>query len=356
MTQPRDACRQFLDTLHGARNYSPRTIDAYRRDILRFLDFLQTAGVEWRAAGEEHVRDYVSRRFLSGVRGRTLQRELSALRQFFRYCGECGWMDGNPAATVRPPRVEKNLPQTLTVDQVVELLDGGVGVGSRAGAGGGRVGAGVGGRGAGGGIAAVGGRGAGGAGGIGGVGGVRFGGRGGDGEALAMRDLAMIELAYSSGLRLSELVSVDLGDIDLDADAASVRVTGKGSKQREVPVGAHACNAVRAWLGFRAQLADADETALFVTRSGRRIGARAVQTRMRQFARRRGLPQRLHPHMLRHSFASHLLESSGDLRAVQELLGHADISTTQVYTHLDFQHLAKVYDKAHPRARKRRGK
>lgn len=374
MTQPRDACRQFLDTLHGARNYSPRTIDAYRRDILRFLDFLQTAGVEWRAAGEEHVRDYVSRRFLSGVRGRTLQRELSALRQFFRYCGECGWMDGNPAATVRPPRVEKNLPQTLTVDQVVELLDGGgasAGAGGRrVGAGGSGAGAGVGGRGVGGGIAGIGGGGRGAGAGIaavgggrvgeGGVGGgragVRFGGRGGDGEALAMRDLAMIELAYSSGLRLSELVSVDLGDIDLDADAASVRVTGKGSKQREVPVGAHARNAVRAWLGFRAQLADADETALFVTRSGRRIGARAVQTRMRQFARRRGLPQRLHPHMLRHSFASHLLESSGDLRAVQELLGHADISTTQVYTHLDFQHLAKVYDKAHPRARKRRGK
>lgn len=317
MTQPRDACRRFLDTLHGARNYSPRTLDAYRRDILRFLDFLQTAGVEWRAAGEEQVRDYVSRRFLSGVRGRTLQRELSSLRQFFRYCGECGWVEGNPAASVRPPRVEKNLPETLTVDQVVELLgSGGAGITA-----------------------------------------VRIGGRGGgDGEALAMRDLAMIELAYSSGLRLSELVSVDLGDIDLDADAAFVRVTGKGAKQREVPVGAHACNAVRAWLGFRAQLADADETALFVTRRGRRIGARAVQTRMRQFARRRGLPQRLHPHMLRHSFASHLLESSGDLRAVQELLGHADISTTQVYTHLDFQHLARVYDKAHPRARKRRGK
>ncbi len=303
MTEPREACRQFLDTLLGGRNYSPRTIDAYRRDIHRFLDFLQTLGVEWRGVGEEHVRDHVSRRFLSGVRGRTLQRELSSLRQFFRYCVECGCAASNPAATVQPPRVDKNLPETLTVDQMVQLLDG----------------------------AAAG------------------------GDALAVRDLAMIELAYSSGLRLSELVSVDLGDINLDADAAFVRVTGKGLKQREVPVGRHACDAVRAWLGARAKLAPGDEAALFVTRKGRRMGARGVQLRMQQFARRRGLPQRLHPHMLRHSFASHLLESSGDLRAVQELLGHADISTTQVYTHLDFQHLAKVYDKAHPRARKKRG-
>ena len=302
MTSPRAVCQRFLAVLRDERNYSAHTLDAYARDVHRFLDFVEQSRLEWDRIGDEHVREYVSRRFLAGVKARTLLRELSSLRRFFRYCVEHGFATCNPAEAVQPPRADKRLPETLSVDQIARLLDA---AGAAAG-----------------------------------------------GDALAVRDLAMIELAYSSGLRLAELVSLDVGDLDLDA--ALVRVTGKGSKQRETPVGARARAALRAWLRLRAQTAGADEAALFTARHGGRLGARAVQTRMYQFARRHGLPQRLHPHMLRHSFASHVLESSGDLRAVQELLGHADVGTTQIYTHLDYQHLAKVYDRAHPRARKRR--
>ena len=175
-----------------------------------------------------------------------------------------------------------------------------------------------------------------------------------DQSAIAVRDRAMIELMYSAGLRLAELINLDLGMLDLSAGIA--RVTGKGSKQREVPIGRAAIKAVKAWLALRQDVANSDENALFVSNRGNRISPRTVQQRMKQLAQKQGLDQHLHPHKLRHSFASHMLESSGDLRAVQELLGHADISTTQVYTHLDFQHLAKVYDTAHPRARKKKTK
>jgi integrase/recombinase XerC len=172
-----------------------------------------------------------------------------------------------------------------------------------------------------------------------------------EGDALALRDRAMLELFYSSGLRLAELIGLDL--VDLDFADQTVRVTGKGNKTRILPVGRHALEAVRNWLPVRIGLAKPDETALFVSQRGRRIAARSVQQRVAGWARRRGSARHLHPHLLRHSFASHLLESSGDLRAVQELLGHSSISTTQVYTHLNFQHLAETYDKAHPRARRR---
>ena len=168
-------------------------------------------------------------------------------------------------------------------------------------------------------------------------------------DPLAIRDRAIMELFYSSGLRLSELVELDLPLMDLRN--ASVRVTGKGNKVREVPVGRYAVAAIRAWLPVRSEMADAQEQALFVTSRGGRISTRAVQQRIRLWAGRQGLDSAVHPHMLRHSFATHVLESSGELRSVQELLGHANISTTQVYTHLDFQHLARVYDKAHPRAK-----
>jgi integrase/recombinase XerC len=171
-------------------------------------------------------------------------------------------------------------------------------------------------------------------------------------DALAARDRAVLELLYSSGLRLSELVGLDVQDVDLRD--AMVRVTGKGGKARIVPVGRQARDAIAAWLVIRRGLAAADEPAMFVSRRGRRLSGRSVQSRMDYWARRLGLDVPVHPHMLRHSFASHLLESSGDLRAVQELLGHANIATTQIYTHLDFQHLAKVYDEAHPRARRKR--
>ncbi len=293
-----EICRRFLDTLQGARNYSAHTIDAYRRDIGRFLKFLESAGVAFRHIGESAVREYVSNRYLAGIKARSLQRELSAIRQFFDYCKQKGIVKDNVVADVKAPRGEKHLPATLTVDQVAHLLDAPD-----------------------------------------------------SDDPLVIRDHAMTELIYSAGLRLSELVAADL--IDMDLAQGSMRVIGKGSKERETLIGRRAKESLQRWFPERAKLAAADEAAVFVGRHGARMSARNVQMRLRQFARRRGLPQHLHPHMLRHSFASHLLQSSGDLRAVQELLGHADISTTQIYTHLDFQHLAKVYDKAHPRAHKK---
>ena len=169
---------------------------------------------------------------------------------------------------------------------------------------------------------------------------------------LMVRDRAILELFYSSGLRLAELVGLNL--VDLYTDDRTVRVIGKGDKPRVVPVGRHALEALQAWLAIRGEMAEPEETAVFVSRRGTRLARRTVQQRVKLWARRRGTPVGVHPHMLRHSFASHLLESSSDLRAVQELLGHASISTTQVYSHLDFQHLARIYDKAHPRARRRR--
>jgi integrase/recombinase XerC len=223
---------------------------------------------------------------------------LSALRSFFRYLQREGIVTKNPGVDVRAPKSPKRLPRALDADQMTQLLE----------------------------IPAQG--------------------------ALAQRDRAIMELLYSSGLRLAELVNLDLTGLDL-ADR-TVRVTGKGRKTRIVPIGAKAITALRAWFKERAALAKADETAVFVGRNGRRLGARNIQLRLAQLGLRQGLPTKLHPHLFRHSFATHLLESSHDLRGVQELLGHADISTTQVYTHLDFQHLAGVYDQAHPRARRRR--
>jgi integrase/recombinase XerC len=212
---------------------------------------------------------------------------------------QSGLVDGNPFETVSAPRLARKLPATLGVDEVGALID-----------------------------------------------------NGGD-SADALRDRAMLELLYSSGLRLSELAALDCDTVDLDQ--GEVRVTGKGNKERIVPVGSRARKALVAWQRVRNEMADPGETALFVNQRGGRMGNRGIQYRLDRWARTHGLGRTLHPHMLRHSFASHVLQSSGDLRAVQEMLGHADIGTTQIYTHLDFQHLAKVYDDAHPRARKRGG-
>ena len=286
----------FLAVLSRERNYSHHTLTAYHRDLDRFRGYLEVAGLDWREITEKDVRSYVSHRFFDGARGRSLQRELSSLRSFYRHCLACGSAVRNPVLGVRPPRFEKRLPETLTIEQITSLLE------------------------------------------------VKTE------DALVLRDIAIMELAYSSGLRLSELLQVGIGDIDLDTGA--VRVIGKGSKQRDLPVGRRACEAVRCWLRLRARFVRGDEDTLFLSRRGCSLTPRAVQKRIAAHAKRCGLAPRLHPHMLRHSFASHMLESSGDLRAVQELLGHADISTTQVYTHLDFQHLARIYDKAHPRARR----
>jgi integrase/recombinase XerC len=222
------------------------------------------------------------------------------LRTLFEYLIRERVLGQNPARRVRAPKAPRRLPATFDADGLGALLDAGDGAG----------------------------------------------------DALSLRDTAMVELLYSSGLRLAELVAVEVRDID--PAEAMLTVTGKGAKTRRVPIGSRALGAIGAWLALRPQLAHAHETALFVSARGRRIHPRTVQQRLRRWALERGAARNLHPHLLRHSFASHLLESSGDLRAVQELLGHADIATTQVYTHLDFQHLAQVYDQTHPRARKRR--
>jgi integrase/recombinase XerC len=296
-----DWVNRFLDHIGSERRLSPLTVDGYRRELVRFRERLAADGVSnWRAVDESRVRDYVARRHRQGAGAATLQRGLSAIRSFYKFLLREGAAAHNPAAGLSAPRAIRRLPDTLDVDRVSALLEMPV-----------------------------------------------------EG-ALEIRDRAMFELMYSSGLRLAETVSLNVNELNLND--ALVQVTGKGAKQRVVPVGAIACQWLRTWLGERAALAAAGETALFVGHRGKRLSARAVQARLARWARLQGLGRPVHPHMLRHSFASHMLESSGDLRAVQELLGHADISTTQVYTHLDFQHLAQVYDKAHPRARRRKTK
>ena len=290
----------FLAHLRHERRVSPRTVDGYGRDLAQLSAWLAGAGVsDWAAVNEHHVRGFVAARRRRGASGRSVQRELSALRTFFRYLLREGLASGNPGQGVRPPKTPRKLPATLDPDQLGQLLDTPAQT------------------------------------------------------PLGLRDAAIVELFYSSGLRLAELVGLDLGDVDLGD--AMVEVTGKGAKTRRVPVGRLALEALRRWLVVRSGLAAADERALFVSERGGRLHPRTVQARLRRLALERGAARNVHPHLLRHSFASHLLESSGDLRAVQELLGHANISTTQIYTHLDFQHLAQAYDQAHPRAKRKRG-
>lgn len=288
----------FIAHLGGERRLSPNTCEGYRRDLTRFAEFVRGhVPGPWTGVDTAELRAFVAWRHRRGVGGRSIQRELSALRGFFNYLLREGLVRANPAAGVTAPKSARKLPAVLDPDKLAGLL---------------RI------------------------------------------EAktpLAVRDRAILELMYSSGLRLSEVVNLDTSNIDLREGL--VRVTGKGDKQRIVPVGTYAREAVQNWLDCRLELAREGELALFVSNRGSRMSPRAVQLRFERWSRLQGIDARVHPHVLRHSFASHILESSGDLRAVQELLGHADISTTQVYTHLDFQHLAKVYDQAHPRARKR---
>jgi integrase/recombinase XerC len=245
------------------------------------------------------VRRHVAQLHARGLDGRTLARMLSAWRGFFNYLARDHGYTHNPCVGIRPPKAAKRLPHALSPDEAARLME----------------------------ITAT--------------------------DSLAVRDRAIMELLYSSGLRLSELTGLEQDDVNVRD--ATVRVTGKGAKTRVVPVGRFALAALAVWLPARGELARPGEKALFVGRDGSALGARAVQARLKQWALKLGLADKVHPHALRHSFASHLLQSSGDLRAVQEMLGHASISTTQIYTHLDFQHLAKAYDQAHPRA-KRRGK
>jgi integrase/recombinase XerC len=295
---PDPAISAFLEHVGVERRLSPRTREAYRDDLERFARFV-AAEVDnepaWDRIASDAVRRFAADQHRDGQSPKSVARRLSAIRSFYRWLLREGRARTNPAAGVRAPKVQRKLPNVLDADELGALLD-----------------------------------------------------VPGD-DALATRDQAMLELFYSSALRLSELCA--LGWEDLDLDAGTARVLGKGAKTRIVPVGRKAVDALRAW---RAE-SGRGSGPVFPGRGGGAIGPRAVQQRLKRWAEVRGVWKRVHPHLLRHSAASHLLESSGNLRAVQELLGHADIATTQVYTHLDFQHLARVYDAAHPRARRRGG-
>jgi len=292
----KDWIDKFIRHLQYERRLSPLTCKHYRRDLLALHAWCEKNAIDcWRDLDSEHIRSYTATVFRKGLSPRSIQRQLSAARTFFRYLLREHHATRNPVESVRAPKSGKRLPENLDADRMARLLD--------------------------------------------------FSGEG----PLVARDRAMLELLYSSGLRLAELTDLNLGDVDL-ADATT-RVTGKGNKDRILPVGRKALAAISLWLKVRAELAAADETALFVSQRGSRISPRSVQARVDYWARRQGISSKVYPHLFRHSFATHLLESSHDLRGVQELLGHANISTTQVYTHLDFQHLAQIYDQTHPRAR-----
>ena len=315
MQATNDQVSVFLAHLSDERGLTLNTVHNYSRDLNNFSDFLQNdlqndlqnglkvEEIQWARVSSHHVRGFVSARHRQGISGKSLQRALSAIRTFYHFLIRENQARVNPAIDIATPKTPKKLPSTLDTDQVAQLLNSSTT------------------------------------------------------EWHSVRDHAIMELFYSSGLRLSELVGTDLTSIDLED--STIRVLGKGRKERIVPVGTAANTAVQRWLSIRSKLPKKkstiqDDSALFLSENGRRLGQRSVQNRVKAWALARGLPGNLHPHMLRHSFASHILESSRDLRAVQELLGHADISTTQIYTHLDFQHLADVYDKAHPRAQKKR--
>lgn len=294
---PAAAVARFLDHLAVERRYSPRTVLRYRQALDKLLAHLAREGLaDWAALQPLHLRQFIAREHRGGAAPASLHALLAAARSLFRYLVREGDLNHDPAAGVRAPRLQRKLPQVLDVDEAAALVEIPV-----------------------------------------------------DGAA-ARRDRAILELLYSSGLRVAELVALRWGDLDL-ADG-SVRVTGKGGKARDVPVGSRAREALAA---LRGEDAPDGDTPVFRGRLGGPISAAAVRRRLKLWARAQGVDKRVYPHLLRHSCASHVLESSGDLRAVQELLGHADIGTTQIYTHLDFQHLARVYDAAHPRARRRSG-
>jgi integrase/recombinase XerC len=296
---------RFRRYLTSERRLSAHTDLSYARDLAALVQFCDRhALADWAALDSQHLRRFAAHSHAAGLGPRSIQRRLSAVRSFYEFLlrenatsARAARISHNPAHDVRAPKSRRKLPQTLDADQMARLLE----------------------------IPA--------------------------GDGLTARDRAIMELFYSSGLRLAELVGLDL--VHLDLRDRTVQVLGKGSKSRILPVGRSAVQALKAWLAERQGLARAGEAALFVGRNGRRLGARAVQLRVAAWARRQGLSMHVHPHLFRHSFASHLLESSGELRGVQELLGHADISTTQIYTHLDFQHLARIYDATHPRARRK---
>ena len=294
----KDWIGKFIRHLEYERRLSELTCKHYRRDLEALNAYCDEAGVDrWPDLDSEHIRSWSATCYRRGLSSRSIQRRLSAARTFFRYLLREKHVKTNPVVSVSAPKSGKRLPGNLDVDRMARLLD-----------------------------------------------------IPGD-TPIINRDRAILELLYSSGLRLAELTDLDCGDVD--AQDATVCVTGKGNKDRIVPVGRHALRALATWHGSRDQMAPANETALFVSNRGTRLSTRSVQARVSHWARHQGIDTKVSPHLFRHSFATHLLESSHDLRGVQELLGHANISTTQVYTHLDFQHLAQIYDKTHPRARKK---
>jgi integrase/recombinase XerC len=307
---------RFERYMSAERRLSGHTVSNYLRDLAALVSYCDRSGLEaWSAVDTAHLRAFAARSHAAGLSPRSIQRRLSAVRSFYEFlrregqqvrtrgaAGDAASLEArairsNPAQEVRAPKAARRLPETLDADQMARLLE----------------------------IP--------------------------PGEPFAIRDRAIMELLYSSGLRLAEIVGLDVGHLDLRD--RTVHVLGKGRKARVVPVGRLAVRALERWLPERAALARAEEPALFTGRSGRRLGRRALELRVAHWARRQGLSQHVYPHLFRHSFASHLLESGAELRGVQELLGHADISTTQIYTHLDFQHLARIYDATHPRARKK---
>ena len=307
---------RFRRYLASERRLSTHTDKSYARDLAALVKFCDRESLaDWSALDAQHMRRFAAHSHKGGLAPRSIQRRLSAVRSFYTFLlreaaaetarapasaveRRARRITVNPALEVRAPKAARRLPQTLDADQMARLLQ-----------------------------------------------------MPEKGDQLTMRDSALMELLYSSGLRLAELIGLDVSSLDLKDGV--VRVLGKGRKARIVPVGRVAARALRGWLQERPALARSDESALFVGRNGRRLGPRAVQARVALWARRQGLGVHVHPHLFRHSFASHLLESGGELRGVQELLGHADVSTTQIYTHLDFQHLARIYDAAHPRARRK---
>ena len=308
-----DELDAFYRYLRSERRYSSHTVSAYRRDINHLTNCLRVdeqQPIDWDAIKQHQIRQCVATLHRQGLSGKSLQRWLSSVRSLFNYLCRHQIAKHNPAVGIPAPKAAKRLPKTLNVDEINQLLNESAQESSA----------------------------------------TTDIKRKSD-KVLLTRDLCMMELTYGCGLRLSELSGLNINDIDWQQQ--SVRVTGKGQKQRRIPFGSKAKQALQNWLKSRVQLADENEVALFVSKRGKRISNGSIQQRLKKLALTQGVSTNIYPHMLRHSFASHILESSRDLRAVQELLGHANLSTTQIYTHLDFQHLAGVYDNAHPRARKK---
>ena len=297
---------KFFSYLQSERRYSSHTVSAYQRDLNHFVHCLEldeARAISWDDIKQAEIRQCVSQLHRQGLSGKSLQRWLSTIRSFYNYLCRHQRATQTPAVGIPAPKAIKRLPKTLNVDEINQLLEGAANE------------------------------------------------KQADNKQLACRDVAMMELLYACGLRLSELKGLSLQDIDWQQQ--TVTVTGKGQKQRRIPFGRKAKEALESWLTQRKKMADVDEVAVFVSQRGSRVSSSCIQKRLKKMALTRGLNTNVYPHMLRHSFASHILESSKDLRAVQELLGHANLTTTQIYTHLDFQHLAGVYDSAHPRARKK---